>query len=213
MTEVRLMDMNRIMSAYGFKGGVFNVGNPILSELDSSAEKQFGSIEGDLTLVDNQEEFASYVLFKDLKISYNLQKVVDQELPKGEEGAKRLCSIWLKKVAEYPENSKQYWDAIAIVKQKANEKYGVILTDEQITTYYAESMKTKIYGTPIQLLTKEEQNQVKELLLDYFLNPTKDNATKFREYSKSVYAFNAKKSGEIVAFIARVSPSLAGKLV
>ena len=121
--------------------------------------------------------------------------------------------MWLLKTAEYPENAGKYRDAIGIIKQKAGEKYGVQLTDSEIRTYYADAIKKKVYETPIRLLTKDEQDRVRELLMAYLLEPTEKNAYNFRNFVQGIRGFEPKKGGEIVAFVEKISPELCGKIV
>jgi len=74
-------------------------------------------------------------------------------------------------------------------------------------------MKKKIYETPMKLLTKDEQEKIRELLLEYFINPSDASGQNFKDYVRSISGFNSGKGGAVVAFVATISPALCGKIV
>jgi len=210
--EIKLPDIKKVMSAYEFKNGEFNTSNKFVSEVMVDDETTIGVIEND-TIIDSSEEFVTAAFFSQVKIPKNSQSIVDKEFPKNELGAKRLCALWLKKTAEYPENRTKYMNAIAIVKEKAKEQYGAEISDESIREYYAEAMRKKIYGTPIKLLTKDEQEKVRELLLAYFIDPSEKQGLKFKDFSYSIGIYNPKKGGIIAKFVGSISSELLAKII
>ena len=213
--DVRMPDKVKILTAYGFKGGAYDTNNKVVEEISfgTSTDNRLLDIDGDRGFADSPEEFITAVYFTPVTINAGAQKIVDSELPRNKEGALRLCSMWLLKTAEYPENAGKYRDAIGIIKQKAGEKFGVQLTDSEIRTYYADAIKKKVYETPIRLLAKDEQDRVRELLMAYLLEPTEKNAYNFRNFVQGIRGFEPKKGGEIVAFVEKISPELCGNIV
>jgi len=213
--EIKFPDTKKVLSAYGFKSGEFNTSDKIIElvSFNDCNEKRILDIDGDSGFADSSEELITQAWICPVKIPINSQSIVDKEFPKNELGAKRLCALWLKKTAEYPENRTKYMNATAIVKDKAKEQYGAEISDESIREYYAEAMRKKIYGTPIKLLTKDEQEKVRELLLAYFIDPSEKQGLKFKDFSYSIGIYNPKKGGIIAKFVGSISSELLAKII
>lgn len=177
MPEVRLMDMNNILRNYGFKEGCFYLDiNTPDNKLPFIVRAQFGAIEKD-ACIDTAEEFVTAAYYSPISISPKAQAAIDKELPKDSEGAKRLGAMWMRKIAEYPENSANYNKAIDLICSKSN------VTRTEITAYYAIAIEKLIFETGKKHLgglysQKELKDGGLKPIVDYYLNPTEDNLNK-----------------------------------
>lgn len=180
-------------------------GHPKLDDIDVDVQLKVAKIEGDKDDVDTDLE-ASIVL-------WIASPVKIQSLPQNELGAKRLCFDLLTKMAENPVAAVKYKQGIALVLKEAKEKYGVNVSHDDVTTFYATTMQKKIYAMPLgEPLTDDEQKKAKELLLAYMVKPTTANAKAFRRFKHELGLDSPYKAGAIVAFVEKISPKVNNRL-
>jgi len=215
---VTMLSQVTILESYGFENGVYDSLSDISIGIDDELHETIGNVENEDFFIDTPEEFLTAVYFSPIEITdISAQRIIEEELPQDKEGVLRLCGMWLKKVAEYPENSKNYWDAIELIKQKAEEELNIVVKDngepDGIIGYYVEAMRKEIYETPLDLLSSEEKAKARELLLAYFKNPSVENGEKFKDFSRSLRSYDSNKSTALLVFVNTISPEVCNRLV
>lgn len=199
MTTGGVMFSNVALKEYGIQK--FNSGHPALDILSRSIKRDVGKIEGDSIIDTDTEAAIALWIASPVKI---------QTLPQNELGAKRLCFDLLTKMAENPAAAVKYQQAITMVLKEAKEKYGVNVSHDDVTTFYATTMQKKIYAMPLgEPLTPTEQNKAKELLLAYMVKPTNANAQAFRDFKDKISYSNSDKAKVLVNFMVSVSSRLS----
>ena len=188
MTEIRLMNTTNVLRNYGFENGEFSVGKAPIYKLPFKTRVEYGKIEEGAS-VDTQEEFLTAAYYSPIKIEYKAQAAIDKELPKGREGALKLAVMWLKKYAEYSnqENSNTRYDSalkgVEAVKKNSN------LTDAEIRQYFTAYIEKEAFELGKKNLgayySNAELKSVVHPIVDYYLNPTKDNLRKLYEAIKA----------------------------
>ncbi len=172
MPEVRLMNVNNVLSAYGMTQG-FVRGSPIIRNIPFSRMVEFGPIENNPS-IDTPEEFITAAFYSPIEVSASARAAINRELPQGREGALRLGAMWLKKSAEMPQNAGAYQRALSMIMQRSG------VSEREIREYYVRIMTDTINAAGQRYLgryyTREQLvNTICRPLVEYYSNPTTSN--------------------------------------
>lgn len=190
----KMIDVKKVLTAYGFKNGNFNADADIVFEIPASKAIQYGKIEGDIDLLDTGLEFLTATYFSPIEIKdVSAKKIINAEMSTTTEAgriltAKKLCAMWYKKRAinqgdvlceirnttDYEEN---YLNVINDIKEVAG-----ISDDNEIYDYYCTAIEnTILVAGKKHLGGLFSEKQIKEALIKplikYFKDPTKENLT------------------------------------
>jgi len=181
-SDVRLLDVNRILKSYGFKGGEISfASNSPVHKLDFLSQMTYGAIE-ETGAIDTAEEFITAVYYSPIELSASAKKSILAELPEGKTGALRLAAMWLKKRAE--EDGTGYIKAIEIIKEKSG------ITESEINTFFAAAIEKEVMKQGKVYLGKyysgDKLKDAVRPLVEYYINPTKENLEKLDDAHSSV---------------------------
>lgn len=204
MAEVRLMNMGNIFTAYGMPGH-FVRGHSAIRSIDVKTQLTIGKIEGAIN-IDTPEEFITAAYYSPIQISSKAQTAINRELPQNKEGALRLGSMWMRKIAENPENKANYYKAIDIICQKSN------VTRAEINSHYAVSIEQEIFNTGKRHLgglysNEELRNGTLRPIINYYLDPTEANLKMI-----AVVADQSRNTEKYVDAVRTLSPDLSAKV-
>lgn len=178
----------------------FEPGSPVLDILSRSVKRVIGRLEED-SITDTEPEAAIALWLE------SPQQI--ETLPRNELGVKRLCFDLYVRMAEFPDKKKSYLNAVNLVLKMAKEKHGVSVKLSEARKFYEETIREKIYATPLgEPLTVEEQKKVKELLLAYMLEPGKERGKACYEYNDSIAYKDTRKIKEIINYYVSISNKL-----
>jgi len=178
--EVRLMNINNILRAC--KMHQFSNSSAIVADVDIGDNTGIASAEGEDSIIDTQEEFITAAYYNIKILPANAQKVISAELPKGKTGALRVAAMWMKKRAE--EFDSGYIKAIEIIKEKSG------ITESEINTFFAAAIEKEVMKQGKVYLGKyysgEKLKDAVRPLVEYYINPTKENLEKLDDAHSSV---------------------------
>jgi len=180
MSDVRLMDVNKILKSYGFKGGVYNSGDTVNCRFNLLTQAAYGKIEEGAS-IDTAEEFITAVYYSPIELSASAKKSILAELPEDKTGALRVAAMWMKKRAE--EFDSGYIKAIEIIKEKSG------ITESEINTFFAAAIEKEVMKQGKVYLGKyysgEKLKDAVRPLVEYYINPTKENLEKLADAKSS----------------------------
>ena len=203
---IRLMNVQNLLSAYGFKNGVFQKGHSSINKIDFFEAENYASLEGDKNIIDTPAEFLTAVYYSPIKITPAAQAIVNKELPQGQEGALRLCDMWLRKKAEGNMSCSSCDNAVRLIMTKAE------LNKDQVIAHFKESIEKEVIKYGEQHLKKyyASNGQLRKDLMPvikYYIKPTQDNIL---EIAKAVK--KSKNYGAYLNTLDSINPAIASRV-
>lgn len=207
--EVRCIDLNTIAQA------IFGRINPTVGDIDDFSDNiprehriKAARIERYAAVVDTIRELVTLDYISPVKISISqaARNVISKEIPSGSEGAKRVGSLWMRRIAEDPSNSGKYTRAIRDICETS----GVSYTD--IRSYYAIAMEKLVFATGKKHLrglysNAELKNGILRPIINYYLNPTEANFNKVAET-----AYRSRDRAKYCQVIRDLNPSISTRV-
>jgi hypothetical protein len=201
----RFPDTGCLMRLFGFPGGRYDPVSAGDMQLDYEIESRVGRTEGDPSL-DTAEEFITTAYFSMASLPESNRREFEAELSGSGDGALRLCSMWLFRMAEYPANATAYREVISLIRKKT------AIADGAIVDHYADALAGRLDSLRIAGLDREEEERFRQLVLMYMMDPVNPPpAAELRRFIARLKAVSPAKAGRALEFLGALSPAVAAR--
>jgi hypothetical protein len=211
--EERLPDIMKLLVAYGcLENWQSRYGSSLITKAKIFDNYDLASIEADTSLLDTPEELITVGYLSHTRTSFEVRGLIQDELPEGTVGGLRLTSMWLKKMAEHPENTTSYQKVINIIKRH------LALTDAVIKEYFAKAVENEILKRGKNYLAKwYSSSQLKESICQpiivYYIDPTKSNKDRIVSMGVNLINENQDKGDGYITVLIKLNDSLATEII
>lgn len=208
-SKPNMLDIHRLLIAYGYDDGIF------------FGSKDIATFEDHLT--------NDFLLMRE-RFDFNESefKLIETELPYTKEGLLRLCSQYLLRTASFPQEKEVNINAIkGIIEFVKNERKFTRKSDtiskvyhlqpiftsiDEVYDYYNQAIENKINEISITLLDNKQSEQARQLLLNYCINPSEANEVLILTFSEELLLENMEKKTAFLKFVNEISMDLCKKL-
>lgn len=212
--DERFADVGKILTAYGcIENGQYAYGAYIVTKakiFDSNYD--ISSIERIKNLLDTPEEFITVSYLKNLQVIEEVKGILQNELPRDKSGALRLSSMWLKKKAEYPENTASYQKVVDIIKNDCG------LNDSEIKIYFAKAVENEVLKQGNAYLgkwylPKQLKEDICKPIIVYYIDPTQSNKDKIVTMGVQLIRENQHKGEGYIEILIKLNDRLATNII
>ncbi len=198
-------DTERILRLFGFPEGRFDAVLANDMQLDSEIDGRVALTEGDTTL-DTAEEFITAAFLSRVSLSETRMREFEIELPKSGDGALRLCSMWLFRMAEYPARASAYRAVLSLIRGKTT------VTDNAIVEYYMDALAGRLDSMRISGLDPEEEARLRRLVVLHMMDPLNTPvAAELRAFIAGLKTLSPQKAQKALEFLHALSPAVAAR--